>query len=211
MTELPKRKRLRLQDYDYSSSGMYFVTVCTHENRCLFSNVVGSIHESTASAVSKRGLYDTTDEACFGQSMRRSGDAAETIRCELTAYGKIVETILYMLPLQFENVSVSDAIIMPNHVHMIIDISGIEDFRAIRESPLRTEASGKRSELSKIVGYFKMQVAKRIHGIEPKLQVWQRGYYDHVIRDAADYKTKAEYIATNPLRWLHRKQGESYR
>ena len=44
--ELPKRKRLRLQEYDYSSPGAYFITICTHQRKCILSRVVGAIRES---------------------------------------------------------------------------------------------------------------------------------------------------------------------
>ena len=44
--ELPKRKRLRLKNFDYSTPGAYFVTVCTHNRKCTLSRVVGAIHES---------------------------------------------------------------------------------------------------------------------------------------------------------------------
>lgn len=184
VTELPDRKRLRLENYDYSADGLYFLTVCTHDKRSLFSEIVGAIHESP-------------DQA--------------SIRCLLTPYGSIVESVIRMLPLQFEAASVTDYIIMPDHVHMIVALSRPEDLRAIHESPLRAASQTKRSELSKLVGFFKMQVSKRIHEFEPELSVWQRGYYDHVIRDLEDYKIRAEYIATNPLRWLCRQSGEAYK
>ena len=49
MDNLPKRKRLRLERYDYSTPGAYFVTICTHEKRCILSDItVGAIHESPA-------------------------------------------------------------------------------------------------------------------------------------------------------------------
>ena len=44
--ELPKRKRLRLKDFDYSTPGAYFVTICTHNRNCTLSRIVGAIHES---------------------------------------------------------------------------------------------------------------------------------------------------------------------
>ena len=44
--ELPQRKRLRLKNFDYSTPGAYFVTVCTHNRKCMLSRVVGAIHES---------------------------------------------------------------------------------------------------------------------------------------------------------------------
>jgi len=57
--------------------------------------------------------------------------------------------------------------------------------------------------LSKIIGRFKMLTAKRINEIRqlPGVPVWQRNYYEHVIRNEADYGQIAEYIADNPRRW----------
>ncbi|MBE6577039.1 MAG: transposase [Ruminococcaceae bacterium] len=44
--DFPKRKRLRLQNYDYSTPGAYFITICTNHRKCTLSNIVGAIHES---------------------------------------------------------------------------------------------------------------------------------------------------------------------
>ena len=44
--ELPKRKLLRLKNFDYSTPGAYFITLCTHNRKCILSRVVGAIHES---------------------------------------------------------------------------------------------------------------------------------------------------------------------
>ena len=67
---------------------------------------------------------------------------------------------------------------------------------AIHESPLRS-----RSIISKAVGYIKMNASKRIHERFGPTDVWQRGYYDHVIRNREDYEAIAKYIEENPLRW----------
>ena len=69
--------------------------------------------------------------------------------------------------------------------------------RAIHESPLRDG----RSVISKIVGYVKMNSSKAIHLFDPDLKLWQRSYYDHIIRNDADYLEKADYILTNPAKW----------
>ena len=53
--ELPKRKRLRLQEYDYSSPGAYFITICTHQRKCILSRVVGAIHESPETELTDSG------------------------------------------------------------------------------------------------------------------------------------------------------------
>ena len=87
---LPKRKTARLKGYDYSTQGVYFITICTHERKYLFSNIVGAIHELPEN--------------------------------KLTQYGEIVEQIIEILPDRF-NVSIHKHIIMPNHIHLIAEIS----------------------------------------------------------------------------------------
>jgi REP element-mobilizing transposase RayT len=103
---------------------------------------------------------------------------------------------------------------MPNHVHGIIVIIhnetnpigaiGDRDVGAIHELPLRNELSHRRRMLiPKIVGYFKMNTAKEINQIRntPGVPVWQRNYYEHIIRDERDLDRIRAYIAENPLRW----------
>ncbi len=53
--ELPKRKPTRLKDYDYSSEGAYFITICSHNKQCIFSQVVGAIHESPEIVLNENG------------------------------------------------------------------------------------------------------------------------------------------------------------
>ena len=72
--------------------------------------------------------------------------------------------------------------------------------RALREAPLR--ADGTRSLLAKAVGYLKMNSSKRIHERHPELQLWQRGYYEHVIRNEKDHLEICEYMENNPARWV---------
>ena len=51
----PKRKRLRLKNYDYNKPGAYFITICTHDKKCILSRIVGAIHESPVSCLSDYG------------------------------------------------------------------------------------------------------------------------------------------------------------
>ena len=91
--------------------------------------------------------------------------------------------------------------IMPNHIHFIIKIVGANhdspkkndelNIRAIRESPLH-----QRSMLSKIIGYLKMNVSKEIG-----LKIWQRNYYERIIRNEKEYLKIKEYIKLNPKMW----------
>ncbi len=164
---LKKRKNGRLKDYDYSSAGAYFLTICTHNRKKLLSNIVGAIHESPET------IYELSET-------------------KLTKFGEFVDKHINKVSQRFD-VEIITYIIMPNHIHMVIFI---DDLRAIRESPLQA-----RSLISKIVGYIKMNTSKEIHGFVPDCKIWQRNYYDHIIRDDNDYCNIIEYIQTNPGKW----------
>ena len=161
--ELPQRKPLRWNNYDYNTPGAYFITICTHDKRCTLSHVVGAIHESPA--------------------------------IKLTNFGQIVEHILHHIPAHLK-ATVDRFVIMPNHIHLLLVILDDEELRAIRESPLRG-----RSVISKTVGYIKMNATRQIHEIHDDVNVWQRGFHDHVIRDHRDYEKIAKYIDENPAQW----------
>ncbi len=93
--ELPKRKHPRLNNYDYSSEGAYFVTICTQNRRCVLSRIVG------------RGLAP-----------------AETYGIECTLIGKIAEKQLLLLKNRYPCLSVDRYVIMPNHIHAIMSLNG---------------------------------------------------------------------------------------
>ena len=93
--ELPKRKHPRLDNYDYSSAGAYFVTICTQNRRCVLSRVVG------------RGLAP-----------------AETTAMEYTAFGEIAENQLFLLEDRYPHLAVDQYVIMPNHIHAIMILNG---------------------------------------------------------------------------------------
>ena len=89
--ELPKRKHPRLDSFDYSSAGAYFVTICTQNRRCVLSRIVG-----------------------------REQAPAETNGIEYTLFGKIAEKQLLLLEDRYPCLSVDRYVIMPNHIHVIL-------------------------------------------------------------------------------------------
>ena len=113
---------------------------------------------------------------------------------ELTPIGKIVQEQIDALPCRYPNLSMIHSVVMPNHVHLLLIIRAE---RALREAPLRD----KRSALSKVVGYLKMNSSKQIHVLAPALTVWQRSYHEHVIRNEQDYLEIWNYIDGNPSKW----------
>jgi REP element-mobilizing transposase RayT len=95
-----------------------------------------------------------------------------------------------------------DYIIMPNHFHGIVEITNNEG--VARNAPTVKNAysaiSPRDGTLSVIIRAFKSAVSKSIH-ITDEMIVWQRNYYDHIIRNNEDYNRIAEYIVNNPKQW----------
>ncbi len=115
----------------------------------------------------------------------------------LNEYGKIADLVLKSLEKRFP-AKIGECQIMPNHIHGIINVIG-----ANRDSPLqhlRTRVF-KRSLLSQIIGYFKMNSSKIIHEINPNISVWQRNYYERIIRNEKEFIKIKEYIKNNPKNW----------
>ena len=123
------------------------------------------------------------------------GATAESPEPQLTTCGKIVDAVMQNIPVHLR-VTIDRYVIMPNHVHLIAVITEEDVQREIRESPQES-----RSIMSKLIGYIKMNASKTIRQHYGDVAVWQRGYYDHVIRNQEDYAALAEYIRTNPIRW----------
>ncbi len=166
------RRSIRLPDYDYSQAGVYFVTICTYEK-----------------------------ESLFGEIRDR--------RMELTNYGRLVELEWQRLEQRFSRIKNGEFSIMPNHLHGILNILRQFQVGARQERERQTKnqlfASPLQANLSLgvVLGSFKSTTTRLINGLRhtPGRPVWQRNYYEHVIRDDADYERIAEYIQNNTLNW----------
>ncbi|MGN1162092.1 MAG: transposase [Candidatus Fimenecus sp.] len=152
-SDLPKRKKNRLENYDYSQCGCYFITICTDKRKKLFSRIVGG------------------------------DDLGAPFRIELKPYGKIVERYINSIETAYETVTVENYIIMPDHIHLmlLIDCCG-----APRSSP---------PTISSVVS-----VLKRFTNEECNCKLWQRGFYDHIVRNKFDYEEIWNYIEYNALK-----------
>ena len=118
----------------------------------------------------------------------------------LNGYGKIVSICWNDLPNHYANVKLDEYIIMPNHFHGIITIVGAGSPRpapvtGAETAPLRT--------LGQVVAYFKYQSTKQMNVLRrtPGLQIWQRNYYERVIRDKTELHNARQYIQNNPSQW----------
>lgn len=198
------RRSIRLKDYDYARAGYYFVTICTQNREHLFAEIIDG----------------------------------EMI---LNDAGKMVKRLWYEIPHDFSNINLHEFIIMPNHIHGIIEIidihkrnnnicpvgvplvgtqyadsqNGLE-----KDNDVNFHHEGDRHVLQKgnhkglplrvgdIVGVFKSKTTNEYINMVKKgllssfhKRIWQRNYYEHIIRDDAGYERVATYILNNPLTW----------
>lgn len=152
------RHTIRLQGYDYSQAGAYFVTIVVHGRECLFGEIVDG-------------------------------------KMVLNEFGKIVQRAWFDLPKHNPHVELGAFCIMPNHVHAVIIIIAVG--AGLRPAPTRPHP------LSEIVRAFKSFSARRINELR-KLQgvpVWQRNYYEHIIRSEEEHNRIHLYIESNPANW----------
>jgi REP element-mobilizing transposase RayT len=122
-------------------------------------------------------------------------------------FGGIAQSRWNDLPNHYPNVKLDAFVVMPNHVHGIIVLT--DESVGARSRRPNTGAGKPRPYLGNVVAYLKYQSAKRINAIRgtPGVPIWQRGYYDHIIRDQRSLERIREYIVTNPCRWKSDKEN----
>jgi len=159
--ELPTRKRNRLKNHDYSASGAYFVTICTKDKKSLFwaKSPIDSVWEAISLPPN----------------------------IELSTIGKIVYDAINEIPKRYHLIKLSQYVIMPNHVHLILFIP--YDNGRIISSP---------TSILTAVGQMKRYVSKKIGK-----SIWQRSFHDHIIRNKNDYEKISKYIYENPIKWQY--------
>ena len=112
-------------------------------------------------------------------------------RISLTPLGRIVDATIRAIPDHYPGISVDQYIIMPDHVHLILALRHIgPDGRQIAAP----------TPLSNVI-----QQMKRITSMQAGISLWQKGFYDHVIRNDEDLANVRQYIRNNPLKWIQDK------
>ena len=147
---------------------------------------------------SREGMYFIT--MCTHDHMCLFGKV-ENEEIKLNEYGKIAEKCLLSIPDHHPYANLHQYIVMPNHIHCIIEITvGAND-----DSPLQPQTDHPRHGTSKTIGSivrgFKIGVTKWFRKNTDIHTVWQRNYYDHIIRNENSYCRIANYIINNPLKW----------
>jgi REP-associated tyrosine transposase len=168
----PGHHSMRLKHRDYSLPGLYFVTICTHEKACILGRIVD------------RSMYPSP-------------------------LGNIVAEIWNALPAHFAHVKLPAFVLMPNHVHGLIEIgclagtrssadTGPEAVSAETPKPPRVVAGS----LGAIIRSFKSAARRRIRlEVNYAGEIWQRNYFERVVRDGKEFGDVCQYIVENPLMW----------
>jgi putative transposase len=175
-----RRKSLRLASWDYGWAGAYFVTIVTHGRAPLFGVVV---------------------------------DGA----VRLNGYGDIAAQCWEEIPAHFPHAIADVYVVMPNHVHGIVILDNPSSLTehgvgAYHDTPLRQRAQQNDAllpthappgSLGVIMRMYKGSVARRINQSRWKGggPVWQRNYYEHIVRNERELNATREYILYNPGRW----------
>ena len=161
--ELQKRKHPRLKQYDYSIPGAYFITICINERK----NLLGTVG---------RGLAP-----------------AEEITVRLSKYGEIIREELLKIKQKYENVDIKHYVIMPDHIHLILEL--------VRNSA----GASPRPTVMDIICAFKSVVTAKVRANGFIGKFFQTSFYDHIIRNKQDYDETVKYIYENPARKYYEK------
>lgn len=121
---------------------------------------------------------------------------------EINEIGKIVENHIIGLSSHYFGVKIDNYAIMPNHIHVLVTIGC--DALPENDEILLNNIYNKYSfpNLKVIIGGLKSGITKDIHKSFPRINVWQRGYHDHIINNLNDYNETWDYIENNPNVWI---------
>jgi REP element-mobilizing transposase RayT len=184
------RRSIRLKGYNYAQAGLYFVTICTKNRACLFGEIQNK----------KMNLNDS---------------------------GKMVDNEWLKIQRRFQNIQLHEYIVMPNHFHAILEIVGAtlvvaqndevasdknidnrKGQQGIAPTGGITKTGGNTPTLGDIIGAFEsITTVEYIRGVKNNNwesfngKLWQRNYWEHIIRNDKSYNRISEYIINNPQNW----------
>ena len=159
----PNRRSIRLQGYDYSQGGAYFLTICTLKRECLFGEIV--------------------EEEIL-----------------LNDWGQVTQRCWHDIPAHFPQVELDAFVVMPNHIHGIMVIDKGTACRAPTGEQFGRPVPG---SIPTIVRSFKAAVTKGINAYRqtPGEKLWQRNYWEHIIRNDREMNHIREYVQNNSAQW----------
>ncbi|MEG0894888.1 MAG: transposase [Oscillospiraceae bacterium] len=148
---------------------------------------------------SQNGLYFITicakdREMLFGKIV---GDGVQdTQNVKYTPYGKVVDNIIDCINNTYSNINIEKYVIMPNHIHLLIQVCYVEDMYLSKKDGTSKTPSPTNAVIPSIISTL-----KRFSNKQVGFNMWQRSYHDHIIREKTDYEMILKYINENPYKW----------
>jgi putative transposase len=221
---LPQRKPLRLNGYDYAHNGAYYITICTQNRECLFGEIIdGKMVLNKAGCLVEKALKITC-QMRTDVSLDKYVIMPNHIHAIIyigTQSGQI--GTMQSSPTHHDLTVGADCIrpqTGPNDTHQTgtmqssppthHDLTVGADCIRPKTGPNDTHQTGTmqssrkvKSVLGHVVRGIKSNATSHINPdwIESRQSIWQRGYYDHIIRNEADLTRIREYILNNPAQW----------
>lgn len=128
----------------------------------------------------------------------------------LSEIGKIANACWLEIPKHYPNTVLHEYVIMPNHIHGIIEIVGSNNHSTVHgENNHSPEWKSPSKTIGSIVRGFKIGVTKWVRDNTDIETLWQRNYYEHIIRNQQSYDTISNYILNNPQKWAEDKFFET--
>ncbi|HLW31433.1 MAG TPA: transposase [Aequorivita sp.] len=181
---MKNRKRNRLKGYDYSQDNLYFITICVKKMLCCLGYIAPPVRTG-------RDLSPSSSSPSSSSPSPTSSTQIQNQINELNEYGELVQNRLLWLAEQYRYVVLHNYVVMPNHVHTIIEI----DSSKVVDKPIKIKS------LSSLVGAFKTTSSKMIHEAGFSSFAWHRSFHDHIIRSDKSYQIISNYIDQNPSKW----------
>ncbi len=165
------RRSIRLRGYDYTQAGAYFVTMVVQGRLCLFGDVIGA-------------------------EMR------------LNEAGEMAHRVWEALPHRFPGVEMGPCVVMPNHIHAIIVLHRTVGAPLVGAQSTPNRATTRVALLGDVIGAYKsLTTVEYVGGVQARGwtrfrdRLWQRNYYEHIVRDDESLGRIEGYILDNPANW----------
>ncbi|HUH26228.1 MAG TPA: transposase [Flavobacterium sp.] len=173
------RRSIRLQGYDYSQAGLYFITICCEDRICRFGHV-----ENGTMILNKYG------QIAYNEWMKTPEIRPNVKLHEFVVMPNHIHGIMQLLDIGRGELHSPD----DDKLHLP------DDSRGVCKTPLR----GPSQTIGAIVRGYKSSVTKQINllrAFDTPIKLWQRNYHDHIIRNEQSYQRISEYIKNNPVKW----------
>ena len=192
------RRSIRLAEYDYSKGGAYFVTICIRNGDQILANPPKSL-PAVGVALAATHFPETPPNL----ESNPKPDTAHLL--ELSPIGEIVDRNWRTLPERFPMVSLDEYVIMPNHLHGIVVIN--EQDQSGHCVAVKRVGARPTPTLGAVVGGFKSMSIHDVlayieeNGLDMIGKIWQRNYFERIIRNERDLDNIRTYIRNNPGNW----------